>query len=42
MGLGDKGDLLSAQDYLREVTTVQEDKEEAKALLLTLETMMKE
>lgn len=42
MGKGEEGDLATAQEYLREVVTVQEDKEEAKALLLTLETMMKE
>ena len=42
MSVGEQDGLLLAQDYLREVLTVQEDKEIAKGLLLTLETMIKE
>ena len=42
MSVGEQDGLLLAQDYLREVLTVQEDKEVAKGLLLTLETMIKE
>jgi hypothetical protein len=34
------GDLLAAQDYLREAVTIQEHKEVAKALLAKLEVML--
>lgn len=37
---GMAGDLLAAQDYLREAVTVQEHKEDAKALLAKLEVML--
>jgi hypothetical protein len=37
---GSGGDLLAAQDYLREAVTIQEHKEVAKALLAKLEVML--